>query len=275
MLASPKSYVSLYASMAFQLKNDTMKNHTKLILLLLFLFFSTTNYAQFKIPPKLQKLVNAYPDFIQSANENELIWKDGTVIQYDDGKNKTFNELLNDPDIEDMMFQDYTMGANWSSPPDVNFEPGRIRYEPLFLKMYGSSAKEVERNLAPVSWLPKSGGGTVYITSVNGADKQLKKVSDELDELPAEYKKYILNTAGTFYWRVIKNTNRLSMHSFGIAIDINTSYSNYWEWEKNIKYKNKIPIEIVEIFEKYGYIWGGKWYHYDTMHFEYRPELLN
>ncbi|MEJ2663631.1 MAG: M15 family metallopeptidase, partial [Spirochaetia bacterium] len=27
-------------------------------------------------------------------------------------------------------------------------------------------------------------------------------------------------------------------------------------------------------FEKYGFIWGGKWYHYDTMHFEYRPELL-
>jgi len=21
-------------------------------------------------------------------------------------------------------------------------------------------------------------------------------------------------------------------------------------------------------------VWGGKWYHYDTMHFEYRPEIL-
>ena len=27
-------------------------------------------------------------------------------------------------------------------------------------------------------------------------------------------------------------------------------------------------------FETHGFIWGGKWYHYDTMHFEYRPELL-
>ena len=26
--------------------------------------------------------------------------------------------------------------------------------------------------------------------------------------------------------------------------------------------------------EKHGFIWGGRWYHYDTMHFEYRPELL-
>jgi peptidoglycan LD-endopeptidase CwlK len=28
------------------------------------------------------------------------------------------------------------------------------------------------------------------------------------------------------------------------------------------------------VFEKHGFIWGAKWYHYDTMHFEYRPELL-
>ena len=33
--------------------------------------------------------------------------------------------------------------------------------------------------------------------------------------------------------------------------------------------------EIVEIFERHGFIWGGKWSYYDTMHFEYRPELLS
>ena len=27
--------------------------------------------------------------------------------------------------------------------------------------------------------------------------------------------------------------------------------------------------------EAEGFIWGGRWYHYDTMHFEYRPELLD
>ncbi len=42
----------------------------------------------------------------------------------------------------------------------------------------------------------------------------------------------------------------------------------------HIAYKNEIPWEIVRIFEAHGFIWGGKWYHYDTMHFEYRPELL-
>ncbi len=33
-------------------------------------------------------------------------------------------------------------------------------------------------------------------------------------------------------------------------------------------------MQIVRIFEKHGFIWNGYWYHFDTMHFEYRPELL-
>ena len=41
-----------------------------------------------------------------------------------------------------------------------------------------------------------------------------------------------------------------------------------------IPYKNRIPWEIVNVFERHGFVWGGKWYHYDTMHFEYRPELV-
>jgi peptide methionine sulfoxide reductase MsrA len=52
----------------------------------------------------------------------------------------------------------------------------------------------------------------------------------------------------------------------------------FWQAEPDadgrFSYKNEIPWEIVEIFEKHGFIWGGKWYHYDTMHFEYRPEII-
>ena len=47
------------------------------------------------------------------------------------------------------------------------------------------------------------------------------------------------------------------------------------DWETaQIAYRDRMPPEIVDIFERHGFIWGGKWYHYDTMHFEYRPELL-
>nr|WP_297937988.1 M15 family metallopeptidase [uncultured Campylobacter sp.] len=34
-----------------------------------------------------------------------------------------------------------------------------------------------------------------------------------------------------------------------------------------------MPEEIVRVFEKHGFIWGGRWVSFDTMHFEYRPEF--
>ena len=34
------------------------------------------------------------------------------------------------------------------------------------------------------------------------------------------------------------------------------------------------PSAIVSLFEDNGFIWGGKWEHFDLMHFEYRPELI-
>jgi len=30
----------------------------------------------------------------------------------------------------------------------------------------------------------------------------------------------------------------------------------------------------VEIFENNNFIWGGKWSHFDILHFEYRPEII-
>jgi hypothetical protein len=71
----------------------------------------------------------------------------------------------------------------------------------------------------------------------------------------------------------------MSMHAYAAAIDLSTKETTYWQWVKPgpdglYHWSNSIPDEIIAIFEKHGFIWGGRWYHYDTMHFEYRPELL-
>lgn len=140
--------------------------------------------------------------------------------------------------------------------------------------MYGKDEREIKKNLVKIKWLPKSSNKTLWVSKINDIDKKLIAISQEIEKLPENLKIYALKPHGTYNYRKISKTNRLSMHSFGIAIDLDTKYSNYWLWDNKFKYKNKIPIEIVEIFEKYGFIWGGRWYHYDTMHFEYRPELL-
>lgn len=231
------------------------------------------------LPLGLIKLQQAYPDFIDSICIDFLVWKDGTKMIYDDGKIKTnFDTLLNTADLQDQMEMKYVKGKNFDIP-HKNFDPGRVRNEDFFRKMYGNSSQEAAKNLVTISWLPNSVNKKLRVTSINGVDKKLVAISAELEKLP-HLKKYLDNPGGTFYWRVISGTNRLSMHSFGIAIDINVNHSNYWRWSgqqnaDSIPYKNKIPLEIVTIFEKYGFIWGGKWYHYDTMHFEYRPELID
>jgi hypothetical protein len=57
----------------------------------------------------------------------------------------------------------------------------------------------------------------------------------------------------------------------------------YWLWASNrkadwwnISYNEGFhpPAAVIKAFEKYGFIWGGKWMYFDTMHFEYRPEIL-
>jgi len=254
-------------------KFKTVKVLQILIIGLIIITCSSIVRSQNDIPEGLKKLIKAYPHFLESADQNNLYWKDGTVMTYDDGiKDKTHEEMLNDPDLEDMLFQEYTAGRDWSEPPAENFEPGRIRYEPFFLKMYGNNSGEVNQNLESVTWVD---GSVIAFSNVNGAADKLRLVINELSDLPGEYQKYLKNIGGTFVWRNIAGTDRLSNHSFGTAIDVNTKYSDYWKWNKNLTYVNRIPIEIVEIFEKHGFIWGGKWYHYDTMHFEYRPELIN
>ena len=214
------------------------------------------------------KIVKLYYS-IKSCSNNKIIMQNGLSFIYDDGKVKNFNQLLNNPDIEDMFRFKYP--KYWVKSLPKNYDPGRIRYEPLFRAIYGNSANEVRRNLTTIRWVD---GSLIKVTKKEGVDRALRAVVRELKALPPLYQKFLSPIGGTFKWRNIAGTSRLSVHSFGAAIDINVKYSAYWRWSKGKPYRNQIPAKIVQIFERHGFIWGGKWYHYDTMHFEYRPELL-
>jgi hypothetical protein len=232
----------------------------------------------------MARLVAAYPDHLTGHDDNNLIWRDGERMGFDDGAEKSFQERLERPDIEDQFAIPYPAG-DVLSDPEPDFDPGRFRNTAFFLKMYGDCRRgsEVQKRLVDVIWLPKTGGGRkIKATPVNGVAEKLQRVSDELDALPAEFGKFLRPIGGTFNCRDILNTSRSSAHGFGIAIDLNTGQGDYWETRDRrrrgeappLVYRNRIPPEVVAIFEKHGFIWGGKWYHFDTAHFEYRPELL-
>lgn len=238
----------------------------------------TDTLATDTLPLGIRKLLKAYPDHLTGATANTIIWKDGTVMPYDDGIiGKDYDALLNNPDLEDQMRKAYVKGPDFPDPTENVTDTSKIRYTPFFEKMYGTTREEVFKNLTFIRWLPGTQNLKVYVTKVNDIHKRLQAVSNELDKRP-DLLKYVRNPGGGFNWRSIRGTDRRSAHSFGIAVDINIRYADYWLWDRQMsrphKYKNRYPLEIVEIFEKHGFIWGGKWYYYDTMHFEYRPEML-
>lgn len=223
---------------------------------------------------KIDILVKSYPGVINGGSEKGVGFVyHARILPVDDGVKRNHFEMLESGDIEDSLQQIYPAGP-CETRPAVNFDPGRIRSEPLLKLIYGGSTKEVEGNLVPVKWF----GETLQVTKVNGVNKALEAVRDELVSR-SDLRKYLTPSAGVFNWRKVASQKNLSVHSFGAAVDLNTKFADYWVWSKGKPgrvpvYKNKFPMEIVEIFEKHGFIWGGRWYHYDTMHFEYRPELL-
>ena len=85
--------------------------------------------------------------------------------------------------------------------------------------------------------------------------------------------KFLVPSAGTYNCRTILNTSRLSVHAFAAAVDINDKQADYWEFLKGrtgtFAWRNRVPGAIGEIFERHGFIWGAKWFHVDSMHFEY------
>lgn len=239
---------------------------------LLILLFSINFATRAEASDELDRLEKAYPDTIKKVSTNYIAWQDGSRMLIR-GAFPLFDHL-----VTLLYHLDTSMGS--ISKDDVR----RDQYEPFFKKMYGSTPDEVKKNLVTVYWMQNVFGKRypLRVTTLNGVAKKLERISAELEKLPPSYYKFLANPAGGFYWRNVSHQSYLSSHSFGIAIDINSSYSNYWLWDLQraklpmsaLTYKNRVPKRIVEIFEKEGFFWGGRWYYYDTMHFEYRPELF-
>jgi D-alanyl-D-alanine carboxypeptidase len=228
----------------------------------------------------LDVLVKAYPDQLAGHDASHIYWRDGTAMAVSDGQiDKSFRERLLNASILDQLRLPYPRGT-LASPPPQNADPGRFRNQPFFLKMYGDCRKgQAARHLVPIIWLPKTWGHRIWITDINGLPEKLRVVSAEIDALPRPVRAAAYPPAGIFACRAVKDTGRLSMHAFAAAIDLNVAFSDYWLWHRanspgDVVYRNRMPQRIVDVFERNGFIWGGKWYHYDTMHFEYRPELL-
>jgi hypothetical protein len=222
-------------------------------------------------------LIMAYPEYIAEIETEAdgrvyIVMKSGNKILYDDKKQKTPSEKLSNPDLQDMLEQIYPLSPAGSVMKE-NFDPGRCRVYKLLSEVYGSSKKSIESNLVSLNSGYRFNGS-------NNAAESLKAAMNQLIPL-AQHNNTISNClfpmGGTYNYRIIAGTNQLSPHSYGIAIDMAVNNKDYWRWaskEEGDKRISSYPNEIVEVFEKNNFIWGGKWCHFDIMHFEYRPEII-
>jgi hypothetical protein len=99
--------------------------------------------------PILDTLVSSYPDQLAGYENGYLLWKDGTEWRFPIiGLKRPLSNCLTPPDILDQFAIRYPLGTP-TAIPGVNEDPGRIRNEAFFRKMYGDCQKgEVRANSA-------------------------------------------------------------------------------------------------------------------------------
>lgn len=199
---------------------------------------------------------------------------DGTSIPYDDGRVKTLEERVEEPDIEDVFRVKYETGPIRPVIGEGEIEdPGRARLEPVFYATYGRTPDKVRLGKLRFFGLRIP----VHERVLPAFERAVARLEPLVRERP-QLLKFLRPHGGSYQWRRIRGSRLLSTHAWGIALDLNVDRSNYWKWQrpkKPLVWKNRVPQEIVDAFEAEGFIWGGRWLHYDTMHFEYRPEMLD
>lgn len=221
-------------------------------------------------PPALACLTRHYPvTAAQEGNVWYLVLPNGVRVPFDDQKRKSLEERLAFPDVNDVFEQRYTPGPI-APVTGEDQDPGRIRLTPLLDAIYGNAA--ANKDLVSIDFF----GTTLRVHKATRSPfaKARSALRAAVTKEPALLRT-LRRLSGAYNWRLIAGTNRVSAHAYGIAIDLDAKLGDYWRWRGAKGWRNRIPQPVVDAFESAGFIWGGRWSHYDTMHFEYRPELLD
>lgn len=233
-----------------------MKNRIKIICFVMILlvmpykvYGSTIEESKYitHVKQDLLVLMLAYPEQIIDIEKDSndsiyIVMKNGKKILYDDKKEKTYDQKFFNADLEDTLSDIYPLNMI-DKVMDNNYDPGRIRNYGFLGAMYGESKSEIEKNLSSISTYY----GTVMFSNVNKASEELKAALNDISntlQRGSRDESYVAPLSGGYNYRHIQDTGLLSAQA------------------------------IVEAFEKHGFVWGGKWAHFDILHFEYRPEII-
>lgn len=127
------------------------------------------------------------------------------------------------------------------------------------------------QNITTVS-IPQLKGVPTYGGKFGGSVKWYRGCVRQLQTAFAEIEAHglldkVIFWGGSWVPRLIRGGSSPSNHSFGTALDINI-YQNWLGDTPAAIGKVGSVRELVPVFEKYGFLWGGRWARQDGMHFE-------
>lgn len=231
-------------------------------------------------------LLKAYGDFIDSVGMygDEIVFNiRGTYIYYKEGKMLSEEELSRHKEY-DSIFYFYQIGPIQELPAPTKYPKNRSN---AFLDaLIGKTDKEIR---ASCEWLDFLGRRAfvhqICVEPLRRVDQELREYAHSSKEVRSFVEN--LKLIYSFKRRRVAGTDNMSYHAYGLAIDliprIYRGKQVYWRWSSPyfpdwstipLSERWHPPFEVIRAFEENGFLWGGKWYHFDTVHFEYRPEIL-
>lgn len=228
--------------------------------------------------PAIDALRLAYDDISLSPDGRALTLNGDNWLEIGTIRDIQPEEMLRDPTILEQFKYRYPLEFDLTQRVFPFVDPGRSRNEEFFEGLYFDTELAARKSIVSITE-PELTKASFQVTRKRNVGCQLGAALAALAVSGEDYSAVFKGAGGGFNWRVIAGTTRLSTHSFGIAFDLNPELGKYWLWTGAREgavghYENAIPESLVTTMERFGFIWGGKWHHFDGMHFEFRPELI-
>jgi len=261
-----------------------------------------TNVQPSRAEQVMKALTSAYPrqiERIEFRNNDWAVMLRGTWYYYTEGKLLPQNLLSNSANYSSQPFYNYMEELPvWKAPSAEeaaryrNMASNRTQNPPRRSPQFfddlwrAHNRNEAYDRVKTIRFLGKSVSvHYLILENLSLVEEQILAVAKVNPQVQSWINS--IDSLEGWSWRNIADTQSRSYHSYGLAVDIMPkSYGGketYWLWASNrksdwwnISYNERYhpPAAVIKAFETYGFIWGGKWLYFDTMHFEYRPEIL-
>lgn len=112
--------------------------------------------------------------------------------------------------------------------------------------------------LLPLGWNP-----TLFARSVRVHQAIAPVVKETFEELATSCWSKLRTYDGGYAWRLQRGSARkISMHSYGGALDFDAQTNQLGE-------VGDMDPQVIAVFVKHGWTWGGTWKRRDGMHFQF------